>query len=705
MLSLALSVQAQNANSPHEGLCAELSTTPGNVSVRWWGKAGRTYFVQTSTTLLPDSWSYLPTVEGGADAIKSIGMAAPSGKLFVRLVYTDAAYTGDVGAADADGDGLSNALEVSLAIRSNPLVPDTDGDGFTDGVEHQYGYSPTLASSNPELVAGTRYLETTSASFSARHVVSRPQAGVDFWFRKKTYYGMPGYNSQPQENFTDQRPPFPPIPPLPEFNSLSFGAWTAFSSDNNPVAFGEDYYTNIGESEVADYAYVWSKMRIRAAAPSLRDRHYWLGLESGSGREFRQVVLPAGAVIAEEPVKQVKLNNAAGEVAVRVLLEFEVVGRGQRGDLVPSVNGTAGDLHYVTPKWAQDIDGNNYKTVIVQARGMSQFHFTGSSPKYQWNCVSESTGASAGAPDPTDASKFIINRETPDHFTLSVVPTNATNAVTGKIHVWVVWADCTPTLRPAGWDALTRDTGIVFGGQPVVETIGGKWRVPNEAGLRQKFVFTIHPASICASNVAEKPKLDGVNSMPVPGAGKTYSVSSGPPDHASSKWDVSRQMKVVIRNPFGIEQSALKDAGTSWFGNQPTERGTPMPYDNPVPWPTDLAEGNDDPSGFDEDADPYNPEAYVDLAHGVGQLSSMDAPLLPVRTGWASPGAYFYTYDVELNFREFCRLEIHDGARTTGKFWFRISDFYKWHHYLRAAWDGSSWYDSNSSAGSGNPTP
>lgn len=74
---MALPVHSQNAQSPHEGLRAELSTTPGNVSVRWWGKAGRTYFIQTSETLLPDSWSYLPTVEAGADAVKSLGMPAP----------------------------------------------------------------------------------------------------------------------------------------------------------------------------------------------------------------------------------------------------------------------------------------------------------------------------------------------------------------------------------------------------------------------------------------------------------------------------------------------------------------------------------------------------------------------------------------------------------------------------------------------------
>lgn len=710
---MTLPVHSQNAQSPHEGLRAELSTTPGNVSIRWWGKAGRTYFVQTSATLLPGSWSYLPDVRGGTDAVEAMGMLAPSDKLFVRLVYTDAAFTGNVGDADADGDGLSNAMEVSLSIRSNPLVPDTDGDGFTDGIEHQYGFSPTLASSNPELVANTRYLDISSASFSARHVVSQPQQGVNYWTRTKTYFGMPGLTSVPLQEF-NYKPDYPAIPQLPTFTSLSFGAWQAFSFwDGNPVASGDNFYTNTSTLEKEDYAYVWSKMRVRAAAPSLRDRHYWLMLEKGApgtasdGREFRHVVLPAGAMEAVVNIEMAKLNDSIKEIAARSLMDWEVEGRGQRGDFVPSVNGAAGEVHYVTPKWAQDIDGNNYKTVVVQARGLSHSDFTGSNAKYQWNCISEKTGLPAGAPSTTDASKFVINRETADHFTLNVVPVNPLTGITGKIHVWVVWANCTPTFKTAEWATQTRLLYTIPANPPlpeipVTEDVGQKWYVPNRTDARHRFVFTINPASICDPAVQERPDLTGEKKKPVPGEQTTYSIvpSLGPADNATKKWDVSRQMKVTIRNPHGINNTLMSSqAGTNWYANANNPSGTP------VPWPGDPTAGNDDPESLDEDDNPYAAKSGGDLDHAVGQLSSIDGPSLPVYKVWG--GLFNITYGAEMNFREFCRLEIHDGARTTGKFWFRISDYKEWHHYMSAQWDGIYIWSpyTGLSSGSNHPTP
>jgi hypothetical protein len=48
------------------------------------------------------------------------------------------------GDVDSDGDGLSDAAEISLG--TNPNNPDTDGDGLTDGQEvNDYGTNPLLA--------------------------------------------------------------------------------------------------------------------------------------------------------------------------------------------------------------------------------------------------------------------------------------------------------------------------------------------------------------------------------------------------------------------------------------------------------------------------------------------------------------------------------------------------------------------------------
>jgi hypothetical protein len=207
MLLPALSVVAQNANSPHEGLCAELSTTPGNVSIRWWGKAGRTYFVQTSETLLPGSWSYLPTVEAGADVVKSLGMPAPSDKLFVRLVYTDASYTGDVAAADFDHDGLTNAEELALDLRTDPLSGDTDRDGAPDGVETRQNSDPRLAAIRPSkgdperfgyapsLMLGRQTRHATNSWNKTQNAEGDPVfSGTLFWQSPSQSTGNQSYN-------------------------------------------------------------------------------------------------------------------------------------------------------------------------------------------------------------------------------------------------------------------------------------------------------------------------------------------------------------------------------------------------------------------------------------------------------------------------------------------------------------------------------
>jgi hypothetical protein len=45
------------------------------------------------------------------------------------------------GVADTDGDGLSDYDEVKV-YKTNPLKPDTDVDGNTDGAEVEMGYNP-----------------------------------------------------------------------------------------------------------------------------------------------------------------------------------------------------------------------------------------------------------------------------------------------------------------------------------------------------------------------------------------------------------------------------------------------------------------------------------------------------------------------------------------------------------------------------------
>lgn len=165
-------MHAQTAGSPGEGLKAETGSNPGTVAVSWWGKPGRTYFVQSNTTLEEPGWSFLPVVIGGAGGVTGYNFDASGERLFVRLLYTDQSYSGSNAAdADFDGDGLSNLVEVTQQVTSsppsegesqsafapppgtgagsNPFLVDSDGDGYTDSEEYTAGTSNSNPGSNP----------------------------------------------------------------------------------------------------------------------------------------------------------------------------------------------------------------------------------------------------------------------------------------------------------------------------------------------------------------------------------------------------------------------------------------------------------------------------------------------------------------------------------------------------------------------------
>jgi hypothetical protein len=102
--------------------------------LRWYGHAGRTYFVQISD---PNDhlrkWIWAPIIETGNDEDISYEVDGTADKGFFRLWFTDEP-TADPDGGDFDGDGLSNLAEV-LTHQTNPLKVDTDGDGLLDGWE------------------------------------------------------------------------------------------------------------------------------------------------------------------------------------------------------------------------------------------------------------------------------------------------------------------------------------------------------------------------------------------------------------------------------------------------------------------------------------------------------------------------------------------------------------------------------------------
>ena len=138
VLVLAGTLFAPNVNDPNEG-AVFTHDSGSHYTFSWWGRSGRTYFLQHSEDL--QTWIYFPDViESGANWPLSYGfsVSGPS-RFFLRLRYTNIP-TGNPSAADFDGDGLSNFDELQRG--TDPLNPDTDGDGVNDGIEVLQGRNP-----------------------------------------------------------------------------------------------------------------------------------------------------------------------------------------------------------------------------------------------------------------------------------------------------------------------------------------------------------------------------------------------------------------------------------------------------------------------------------------------------------------------------------------------------------------------------------
>ncbi len=136
-------VIAQSAGDPDNGQTVVYNSTTEDYDISWWGYSGRTYFIQHSLDLL--TWTHLSEISTGGDSIITISMESPAANNFWRISSIDK-VSSNPGAADFDGDGLSNSAEISYG--TDPLKADTDGDGVPDGVEYQLGTNPKSSISN-----------------------------------------------------------------------------------------------------------------------------------------------------------------------------------------------------------------------------------------------------------------------------------------------------------------------------------------------------------------------------------------------------------------------------------------------------------------------------------------------------------------------------------------------------------------------------
>jgi hypothetical protein len=126
---------AQREDDPNEGARLWVDHVNQTAWLDWWGKQGRTYFVQQSADL-NTPWTWATNIELGQAALKQWGYQVPGDRLFARLKFSDIPTTNPA-LADFDGDGIGNKAE--LEQQSDPLAwVDTDGDGLPDDWEQHY---------------------------------------------------------------------------------------------------------------------------------------------------------------------------------------------------------------------------------------------------------------------------------------------------------------------------------------------------------------------------------------------------------------------------------------------------------------------------------------------------------------------------------------------------------------------------------------
>lgn len=142
--ALLLGAFAQTAADPLEKAYLEQDEANQILRLKWWGRSGRTYFIQHSDDLM--NWNSFPMLEAGADAVMEYGLTyTPTPKLFLRVKSTDISTT-DPNGDDFDGDGVSNLAEIQMEL--DPLSTDSDNDGMPDGWEITHGLDPLVNDAN-----------------------------------------------------------------------------------------------------------------------------------------------------------------------------------------------------------------------------------------------------------------------------------------------------------------------------------------------------------------------------------------------------------------------------------------------------------------------------------------------------------------------------------------------------------------------------
>jgi hypothetical protein len=647
--------------------------TSNTWNLDWEGVYGRGYFLQHSDDLV--NWQYFPLMEMGWGNTIPYGFASTGDKFFVRLRYTDdtANFWGDY-----DGDGISNWDEIHIH-GTDPFNADADGDGVPDGAEIGAGTDPTDSGSAP-----------------------------DFWWQRTT--------RDLQYDFDDYEPPY--NTGILARNALWNAAINSTEQLSAPIPFPDlkgrlqelTFPSTLSATEGASGLAVSEGISNLLPNPpcyhaTLNHQRHWLrtgtawpeqykktvivltertidGVEQTPEVDTEDVIIPANQLVSEPfDVESGFVQNFTGNEShseqvtttpFTVEIEPDEGQSGTTGDVIPSNKGAVGEKHYVSPKKTTEIPDD---FVVLKATGIEEDRFV---ELLEWE---------GGEAHPTDPMKRRVKRDAAAK-TVVKIKVKQGGAEAAKMNVWVVWAIAQPRV------------GTV---QPLPDPDWFEYRISIEEDKNWRFKFTIQQPTIITDG--DRPALHGAADprKKVPGHNKPYPTDPDPQlkaDTADFKWDVSRQMSISLRNPGLITKAQLEEHFTGqWTDGQPQAVHTPVPY------PQNPVEGNDDPFSADEENNPYAVSNQMGLEHESGEITSFDSPGWSVLNSWGS--ANDQEFVAMTNFREFSRVQLWDGKRENGEFWFRISNYGLWHHSLKAKFAAppGKWNDNGSSSALGNIAP
>ena len=662
-------------------------------AVTWPIIAGKQYTLLYSPVLAATNWTAIEQAPATADGTRTsyfpIDSANP--KMFWRLKVED---------IDSDGDGLTDAEEYKLGTdpfnpQTIPGIPDSwlaanftnvllngglstidpdgdpDGDGYTNLQEAYLGTDPNTPNYPP---IGQETI--INGDFSQPVIGSAPsnsgEPNWDYWTG-----GVPGWSAVTGTNIEVQ-------------------TITPQSAGNQYVelkAHPEGHYgirQDVGTHKGVTYLLCLA-CRDRADTPPAASNFNILidgqiltqiNFSSPTAPPPARFVSPGAwtkltlSFVANNPVTRIalvpvnSLDDTTGclvdDVSIAPLNIVPDTGMaGVVGDVIKSATVGSAVKHFVTPKKTAELP-QDY--VVLQATGITADQITvgNANQMFAWD-------ATVGEPVPNDPTKWRVRRDIAAKNPVRILKL-LDNSVAAQMVVWVVWSDVTATPATGYQFTPKRDASGV--------TYAWMYTSPLETVNYWRFQFNIQPVDITVTaNNADIPNLMGDKITDPPGANINYFANPDlKGDHATLKWDVSRQTEVTVLNTDLILKTSFPPLAV--FANQTKDTDVPILFpDNPV-------QGNDDPGGpqvmKDEDDNPYQAFSTLPkLAHDIGQLSSCAHPEFTFLNsiGLGQSGCSLALF---FNYKEFARLNIV-GASTPqapGAGWYRISDQNLWHYVM-----------------------